>query len=254
LGWPWWLVVLTATALLCCLCACLICCWVNRPRGGRTASFPAPPKTSLTSEMPPEPSGRDVPGPKPVLVPDTPDVQSLKLEFSDRGTIRAVNVKFRPLGIKNHFQAPIVVQDFTANSYAKIELGVREGWKLVAIGNHDVSKNRNFDEVNSLLHEQMKGLPVWPLAVELRRRLESAEAIIVRFSERPLGLEFANVTPIEVSKVHRDSPADKAGVQAGWYITKIADYDVQEHHNIREVMHILNEGVQYLDDSGRRLS
>jgi len=230
-GIPWWVWLLS---VLCCLCCCLCCLYkvMQKPRPAYTPMPPAP-------EAPVEET--------PTEVPD-----GLRLDFEEEGHIHTVYAKWRPLGIKHNFIAPIVAHDFTINSYAKQELNVKEFWKLRRIGDEELHDNPNFDEVNDKLTNYMKDFPLWPLPIDFRRQHGAAEVTKVDFVERPLGIEFTNRAPIKVSKVYAASPAAVAGVREGWFVTRIGEADVKENSNFREVISFFKEGVQPLDDNGKQ--
>merc|ERR550532_3245988 len=184
----------------------------------------------------------------PAPEPEVPDC--LRLDFEEKdGTRRTVYAKWRPLGIKHEFIAPIAAHDFTINSYAKMELKVKEGSKLVRIGDEELEENPNFDKVDAKLAYHMKELPLWPLPIEFRRSHGAEQVATVRFAERPLGIEFTNRAPIRVGRVCGSSPAERGGVREGWCVTRIGEADVRENTNFREVVGLFKEGVQPLDKS-----
>merc|ERR550532_1545896 len=96
--------------------------------------------------------------------------------------------------------APIVVEDFKCNSYAQAELGVEREWTLRRIGNRNVANNTNFAEVNRLLKDSQKDLPVWPLRISFYDQRTGKEHEL-EFGEKPIGIEFTNRSPITVKKI-----------------------------------------------------
>uniref|UniRef100_A0A7S1Q2G1 Uncharacterized protein n=1 Tax=Alexandrium catenella TaxID=2925 RepID=A0A7S1Q2G1_ALECA len=236
MGPPWWLLLLGAMVALCCCFACLF----------QVMKKPAP----VYKPMPPVETTPEPEPPAPEPVPE-PKPEGLRLDFNDKGTIRTVYAKYRPLGIKHEFVAPIIVDDFTINAYAETELGVKAGWKLVRIDEEELNNNPNFDEVNDKITHHMKDFPLWPLPIEFRKNVDDTEKRVVKFVERPIGLEFTNLAPIQVGKVYEGSPADQK-VEVGWFITKIGKADVHSSHDFREVMGNLKEGVQPLTDNGKK--
>uniref|UniRef100_A0A7S4SQ79 Uncharacterized protein n=1 Tax=Alexandrium monilatum TaxID=311494 RepID=A0A7S4SQ79_9DINO len=230
LGWPWWLMLLGALLVLCCCFCCLF----------KVMQKPKPPP--VYTPMEPEPVEEEEVPPPP---------EGLRLDFNDGSTIRTVYAKYRPLGIKHNFVAPIIAHDFTINSYAKQDLQVQDSWELTRIGDEDVTGNNNFKHVNDKLTDYMKDFPLWPLPLEFRKALDDPSSTVASFVERPIGLEFTNNAPIRVSKIHDNSPAQSEGVEVGWFVTKIGECDVHENHSFRDVMKILKEGVKPLDDLGR---
>mmetsp|Transcript_91654 Transcript_91654/g.285673 ORF Transcript_91654/g.285673 Transcript_91654/m.285673 type:complete len:1022 (-) Transcript_91654:447-3512(-) len=239
LGLPWWLALLAALLALC----CCFCCLYKVMQKPKPVYKPMPP---VETKPEPEPAPPPPPPPKPQPKPD-----GLRLDFNDNGTIRTVYAKYRPLGIKHNYVAPIVAHDFTVNSYAKQELGVKDSWKLTRIADEELNEDSNFDRVNNKLSGYMKDFPLWPLPLEFRKTVSDASTHVIKFVERPIGLEFSNVAPIQVGKIYPDSPAARQGVEVGWFLTRIGEFDVHENHNFREVMKYFKEGVQPLDDSGK---
>mmetsp|Transcript_91653 Transcript_91653/g.285664 ORF Transcript_91653/g.285664 Transcript_91653/m.285664 type:complete len:1020 (-) Transcript_91653:377-3436(-) len=237
LGLPWWLALLAALLALC----CCFCCLYRVMRKPKPVYKPMPP-AETTPEPQPAPALPQSPPPKP---------EGLRLDFNDNGAIRTVYAMYRPLGVKHNYMAPIIAHDFTINSYAKQELGVKDSWKLTRIADEELNEDSNFDRVNSKLSSYMKDFPLWPLPLEFRKSVDGSNTHVIKFVERPIGLEFSNVAPIQVGKIYPDSPAARQGVEVGWFLTRIGDFDVHENHNFREVMKYFKEGVQPLDDSGK---
>jgi len=231
LGWPWWLTLLAALLVLCCCFCCLF----------QVMQKPKPTYEPMPVQPEPEP-------PRPEPEEEKPD--GLRLDFNDRGTIKTVYAKYRPLGIKHNFVAPIIAHDFTINSYAKQELGVKDGWELTRIDEEELNGSSNFERVNGKLSHHLKDFPLWPLPLEFRR--SDSSKTVIEFVERPIGLEFTNVAPIEVRKIYDGSPAQRQGVELGWVLTKIGECDVHENHDFRQVMKVFKEGVDAIDDSGKR--
>lgn len=184
------------------------------------------------------------------------DLHRPGIDFTSGDRVHTVYPKYRPLGIKHGFTAPIVVHGFTVNSYGKRELGVNIGWKLVRIGNKELNDNPRFGEVNDLLSDFVKNFPVYPLTLEFlevaaRGRKGHSPTQAFRFSDRPIGIDFSMRAPFKVTKVHEDSPAHQQGIQVGWQLTKIGDWEVENAGSAREVLTNFNEGVQALDCCGR---
>jgi C-terminal processing protease CtpA/Prc len=46
----------------------------------------------------------------------------------------------------------------------------------------------------------------------------------------------ANTKTIEISRVDEDSPASKAGLEAGWHITRVDNYVIPSHGWLREML------------------
>uniref|UniRef100_A0A7S4W516 PDZ domain-containing protein n=1 Tax=Alexandrium monilatum TaxID=311494 RepID=A0A7S4W516_9DINO len=250
LGMPWWLALFAALLVLCC-CFCCLYRVMEKPRPiyrpmPTVEAEPEPPVKAEPEPPKPEPVS------KPLTPPPPPRPEGLRLDFDDRGTIRTVYARYRPLGIKHNRVAPIVAHAFTVNSYAKEELKVKDGWTLVAIDGVDLQNRTDFDAVEAELHRHMQGFPLWPLPLEFRLGESDSSKRVEKFVERPIGLEFLNVAPIRVGKIYPDSPAEMQGVQVGWVLTKIGERDVHENHDFREVMGVFKEGVEALDDKGRR--
>jgi len=220
-GPPWWLYFLSVFGALICCIGCV---------------FPVMKK--------PEPY-------VPIIEPEPEKPEGLRLDFEDEQVKRTVYAKWRPLGIKHNHVAPIVSNDFTINSYAKMALGVREGWKLTRVADEELNDSTDFDAVNDKLATHMKDFPLWPLNLEFRKTYTTGTPVRVAFVERPIGIEFTNRAPIKVSKVYGDSPAACLNVKEGWYLTKIGEADVTKSSNFTEVITLLKEGVCPLDDFGK---
>mmetsp|Transcript_19341 Transcript_19341/g.53157 ORF Transcript_19341/g.53157 Transcript_19341/m.53157 type:complete len:988 (-) Transcript_19341:55-3018(-) len=233
-GPPWYLFLLFCLMVLCCLLCCL---------------FQVMKKPMPYTPMEPEP-----PAPEPEPVPEEkPD--GLRLDFEENGTIHTVYAKYRPLGIKHGNLAPIIAHEFTVNSYAKMDLKVQKDWKLVKIDEEDVGDNTDFPHVEEKLNEHMKDFPLWPLHLQFKKHHEDpdSEEIELKFLHRPLGLEFTNNAPIEIKKVHDASPAHHAGVQVGWLLTGVGDWDVHAQTNFRDVMKYFKEGVKPLEEQHKHV-
>jgi len=190
---------------------------------------------------------------------DWADLHRPGIDFTSGDRVHTVYPKYRPLGIKHGFTAPIVVNGFTVNSYAKRDLGVNIGWKLVRIGNKDLNDNLRFGEVNDLLSDFVKNFPVYPLTLEFVEEARGRKASSsqppppqsFRFSDRPIGIDFSMRAPFKVTNVHEDSPAHQQGIEVGWQLTKIGNWEVENAVSAREVLTNFNEGVQALDCCGR---
>jgi len=189
---------------------------------------------------------------------DWADLHRPGIDFTSGDRMHTVYPKYRPLGIKHGFTAPIFVNGFTVNSYAKRELGVEIGWKLVRVGNTDLDENPHFGEVNDYLSDFVKNFPVYPLILEFsegarRHKAPSSRPApqTFRFSDRPIGIDLSMRAPFRVTKVHEDSPAHQQGILVGWELIKIGDWEVENAATAREVLTNFNEGVQALDCCGR---
>jgi len=217
--WIWLFVPMVAGLVLCCLL-----CWIHAINKKHPLSY----KVLRPMDAMPQPKG-------------------LRLVFDDCGTAKAVYAKHRPLGIKHFHQAPIVVASFPINSYAKLKLGVKKGWELTHIGNEELSADADYEEVLCELNSRMKDLPLWPLPLTFVER-HSSEPRVVRFQERPLGIEFNPAKPTEVHSVLDSSPAQQEGVQLGWRLTKIGDYDVPENQSFSDLAMLLKQAVEPLNE------
>jgi len=178
-----------------------------------------------------------------------PPREGVRLDFEDKGTVRTMYAKERPLGIKYGpgKEAPIVVEDFTVNSYART-LGVQRGWKLVGVGETDL-KRTDFDQAMNDLAKNMKDLPLHPLRIKFQKSMNNANEVVVhKFTDYPLGLEFANEAPIRVTEVSPDGAASKVDppVEANWFIVQIGEKDVSMITDFKEVRKYLVEGLEPL--------
>uniref|UniRef100_A0A7S0FHV0 PDZ domain-containing protein n=1 Tax=Pyrodinium bahamense TaxID=73915 RepID=A0A7S0FHV0_9DINO len=179
-----------------------------------------------------------------------PTADGVRLVFDDHGMARTVYAKYRPLGIVHAATAPNVVSGFSINSYAKAELGVQVGWRLTCIGDADLVGGLGFEGLTGALHKHMRDLPVWPLPLQFAEQ-HSSEPKMIEFVERPLGLVFNPRSRTEVHDIHDNSPAQREGVQPGWRLTKIGDYDVHENHGFSELITHLKRAIQPLDEAGK---
>merc|ERR1712232_674199 len=136
----------------------------------------------------------------------------------------------------------------TINAYAR-ELGIdprNEGWKLVKIGEADVRGEKEFTKVEEILYKELSQWPIWPLPLEFADP-NSNNKQTVKFTEKPLGIQFSNKAPIKVDKVYDESPAKGLGVKEGWVVTKIAEVDIQGSDDFKDLRSKLGEGVKPLD-------
>jgi hypothetical protein len=239
-GTPWWIWLLCILAILfCCLC-CLF--------------FVMQKALPLKAE--------EEPAPEPV---------GTGLDFDDGERIITIFPQYRPLGIKHFNEAPIIVKEFTVNSYAKSELEIQKGWKLVAINGEQLNETTDFAWVSNKLGDYMKEFPLWPLALEFKPKAN--DYITHEFLSRPIGVEFENRAPIRVSSVVKGSPADAKGIKPGMLLTKIGQEDVSNarggvsgssmslgsntprtpgtpgNQRYKEVLHLFKEAVLALDTS-----
>eukprot|EP00420_Gonyaulax_spinifera_P022702 CAMPEP_0197914346 /NCGR_PEP_ID=MMETSP1439-20131203/78366_1 /TAXON_ID=66791 /ORGANISM="Gonyaulax spinifera, Strain CCMP409" /LENGTH=186 /DNA_ID=CAMNT_0043536255 /DNA_START=66 /DNA_END=623 /DNA_ORIENTATION=- len=161
----------------------------------------------------------------------------LRLDWDDGESIHTIYASRRPLGIKHNYVAPIVAQDFTINSYAKMVLRVQEGWQLTHIGGEELHDCADFPTVEGKLNRGLQHFDLWPLEIDFQTS-SSAQATVktVQFTERPLGVEFANRSPIRVRKVYKNSPAWAAGVKEGWFITRIGEVQLNSQVKFKEVI------------------
>jgi len=189
--------------------------------------------------------------PPPLTPSSMAELAGLRLDFDDGFNVQTVYARYRPLGIKHNHTAPIVAESFSANSYAKVALGVRPGWRLTRIGRHELRDSTDFARVEAKLAKELALFPVWPLPIGFRTG-PSADVKTVEFLEFPLGLEFSNKLPVKVNKVYRYSPADLAGVKAGWYLATIGDMSVEDCSSFHEVLGHLKEAIDALKQDGPR--
>lgn len=252
---PWWILLLVVLCCLICCCVAFLFKVLRRKddyKPMETTPVPVPETKPKAAPLPPKPVAvapvAVASKPKPIVKPALKAPSGLRLDWDDNGTIRTTYARHRSLGIKHNYTAPIVVTDFTCNSYAKMDMGVQRGWKLTRIGDEELNDSNDFDYVNQRLNNHMQDFPVWPLALEFRKNPEDKETHVYKFSNRPLGVEFTNMAPIQIDRVYEDSPAAAHNMELGWYLTKIGDRDVHENTNFREVLQYFKEGVQGLQD------
>jgi len=217
-GTPWWIWLLCIMSILCCCLCCLFCIM----------------KKQL-----------------PVKGEENPEAELVGtgLDFDTGEEIRTIFPKYRPLGIKHDHEAPIIVKEFTINSYAKSELDIQKGWKLVAINGEQLNDSTDFGWVSNKLGDYMKDFPLWTLALEFKGK--GNDVIMSEFLSRPIGVEFENRSPIRVSSVVQGSPADKKGIKPGMLLTKIGQEDVSGKRPYKEVLNLFKEAVISLDTADK---
>jgi len=248
--------IMQILAIIICLImwCCLFCLWkiLKKPKPIYNHIIFDDPEEDPCEEMQKEHMPlREKPPPKLKREKTPPKLRTgVRLDFEDDGELRTVYAHYKPLGIKHDDQAPIVVRGFTVNSYAKV-LHVQHGWKLVGIGektdevDNDV-RGKDIQEVNRLLYQHLKDLPLYALYLKFKTSMSSQDQVVVhKFTDYPLGLEFANESPIRITEVSKDGAAAKVDppVQANWFIIQIGNKDVSKITDFKEVKEYLKEGL-----------
>jgi len=217
-GTPWWIWVLCILSVLCC---CLCCLFYVMKK---------PVSESLPEER--KPFKEDA---------------FTGLIFDDGSRRILIEPKYRPLGIKHDHVAPIIVTEFTVNSYAKKELKIQKDWKLVAINGDELNESTDFEMVSQKLGNYMHDFELWPLALEFRGKQNTVAS--GSFMSRPIGIEFERRAPIRVSSVAAGSFAETKGIKSGMQLTKIGDEDVSDRKRpYKEVLDLFKEAVLALDN------
>jgi len=184
---------------------------------------------------------------------DSHPAAGLRLDFMDDGRVVTVYAEHYPLGIKHDDNNAVVVSGFLANSYAKANLGVQIGWRLVRIDNAVLGDSLKSQALTELLDMHMRGLPTWPLGITFRpstRSSAEADKVCV-FTEKPLGIELANGAPARVRRIQAGSPAQAAGVCDGWVIVSIGQDPVQPGTVFKETLDQLQQATTALPSSGK---
>jgi len=237
---------------------------------------PSPPP-----QMPPLP-------PPPVDPPVPPPIPGTRLDFVDTATQmkKIVYARYRPLGIKNVTEAPILIKPeikdasglivrhgcFSLNSYLKMGLGLdpTKEWKLTRVDQTELLDRTDFSEVNVLLSRSLSKWPMWPLPIRFQD--ESGNVFKRVFVEQKLGMLYSRsvkglkeeekrkkgekldndlkISPIRVSGIRDGSPAAQQGVQEGWFIMQVGENVVDmtnPDHDFKLLMTWLTEGSVPLD-------
>jgi len=207
--------------LCCCCCICFALLFAKRV----PTPAPAPP---VVVPPPPPPRRRAPPG--------------VRFDFDDtKGMCHTYYFDMHPLGIIYSKTAPIIVEDFKFNAYAKHK-GVQIGWIVKRVHDTEVRDSHDLEEVKKRVKDYLREYPCWPLRLEFK---ESEQPFFMR--NRPIGLEFAKGDlPIRIKQVYPNSNAMEAGIEVGWEITKIGEDDV-ENADYNKVMHKFRDGVDQLD-------
>merc|ERR1711920_947133 len=109
-------------------------------------------------------------------------------------------------------------------SYARFGLQIQAGYKLIKIGDTKIEAGSHSADLESLLNQELLAMPPWPLVLTFNTHSNgTGESVTQEFTQMPIGIDFANSTPVRISTVYPKSPAEAAGIQAGWYITKIGE-------------------------------
>lgn len=243
-AFPWWIV---AAALgVCCILLLIyfFCC-------GKAEAKPAPSYEKFAViETPTKVKQEEETAPL-LLPPENPEISwhrenpvvflppGVPLDFDGK----TYQIEYRPLGISFHQKAPITIDEFVVNSYAKYK-GLKEGMRLTKIRDYDVHGGQQYKDVHHHLLAALEPLPVWPLRVDFKT--ETGMVRHFKFQEKPLGIQFNRSAPIKVDRVKQSSLAQEKGVQVGWQIVKIADEDVSYNHDYEHVNHLLGEGMRHL--------
>jgi len=175
----------------------------------------------------------------------------VRIDFEDEdGDAHLVFAKYRPLGLILNNNNPRHVSKFTPNSYAKHSLGFARGCTITRIGNEPLDEHADISCISRLLSSNLAPLPVWPITLTFNTAADgSGTSSTASFTETPIGFSYNNTCPIKVNEVYNDSPAHEAGVEVGWYLTKIGTELVTETTDFKQAQHWLREGMAGLDKS-----
>mmetsp|Transcript_18901 Transcript_18901/g.43932 ORF Transcript_18901/g.43932 Transcript_18901/m.43932 type:complete len:751 (+) Transcript_18901:83-2335(+) len=259
--WLLWIILLLLLLLFFC-CLALLCLQRSQDEDKPVeeaeplveAEAPPPeqsePPTPVQSrqEVPPPPPPLPL-GPFPVAPTPAPPVErrppNLKIIFEDDdGQTHEKRFEYHPLGIEFSRRAPIKVSGFKDHSYAR-QQGVQIGWTIVQIGNHDVHRDHSFEHVDGLLIDGLRDLPVFP--VDLVFELPDGTLTEpYRATRHVLGIQWVRHAPIKIDIVKPNSQAEALGIEAGWRIARIGEYDVSHDHSVQHVEKLLYEALQHL--------
>jgi hypothetical protein len=185
---------------------------------------------------------------KPERKTDSHPAAGLRLDFMDGGRVVTVYAEHYPLGIKHDHNDPAIVSGFFANSYAKANLGVQIGWRLVGIDDMLPGDGLNLNA----LADMMGKLSAWPLEITFKLGTRgAAEDKVCVFTEKPLGIELASGAPARVRRIQAGSPAQAAGVCAGWLIVRIGQDPVQPDAVFKEILGQLQQATVALPWGGK---
>jgi len=128
---------------------------------------PAPVEEKAPEPAQPEPE--KVAEPEPAKTEEIPPVQGPKLEVvfqefdgETKGALVTKAFVQRPLGINFASKTPVVVTKVNVGGHAE-EIGVKEGWIIIKIGDRTLEGDDELKEFKALVaffHKQAEGLPV----------------------------------------------------------------------------------------------
>jgi len=284
-AFPWW--VFIVLIVLCCVCLMLILCRPEPQQeppkqetpppppvlvAERKAEYsqpPAPepkpePKLEPKPEPKPEPKAEPVAAALPEPVPEVkeepkaeelnPDVEPPPPREGSDGTHlhfdnKLFHCEYHPLGIKFRAHAPIKVEDFAFNSYAK-HIGVQKGMVLTKIKDEDIHESKKFKDVDHKLLEAMRPLPLWPMRIDFKT--EDGHKKVTYFKSHPIGIDFTKHAPIKVEHVKKGSLAEQEGVKPHMEVIRMGDVDVTEDHSFKHVNQMLHDGLNHLPLLGHK--
>lgn len=189
--------------------------------------------------------------------------RSIRLDFhTNNNAIVTRQAWYQPLGIQPDPADPTVVGSFLVNSYAAASLSIERGWKIVRIGDEELSGKLKAAALNQKMLSHMRDLPVWPLRLTFKMPPTAVAAVDEStsvFKERPLGMELIGKDSLKVSKVYVGSPAHNAGVREGCFITALNGGAATMHTATAPLMmkdglngRQLREAVASLPSSGKK--
>jgi biotin carboxyl carrier protein len=178
--------------------------------------------------------------------------EGVRFDFDDHnGTVHTRYVRHRPLGVSFRRQAPITVNGFHYNSYAR-SLGVELGWTIVRVGNRQVGgASQDLVEVKKTIHEALKRNQVYPLRFECKKPIGGGRfsnlTQVFEVEYQPVGLTFVrDKMPLVVANVQPGSAAADAGLQEGMQIVQVCDEDMKAT-SYKTILAHLQDGARLLD-------
>lgn len=154
------------------------------------------------------------------------------------GEQKHITVSSRPLGLV--YNIPPKTPEFeitTAEGHAK-EVGILAGWKLLGVGDVELTKAEDVPAAEKLLSA---------LPVEVVLAAKGAEAKTVLVSRRPLGMEFDRKKPSTVSVVSLGGHAAELGISVGMVVSRIGAVPVKKPIDMEKALKEGFAGLPFQD-------
>lgn len=177
--------------------------------------------------------------------------KGLRVDFRDgSGSEKSFCFESQPLGIVFSKQAPVRVERFEFNSYAK-DRGVQLGWTLARIAQQDITGQHSLPDVDRILHGHVKSLAFWPLRVDFDTGNGAIKAFY--FVKQPLGVEITRHAPFRIALFKPDSYARACGVELGWVIVRVGDAVINQRTSYGALNAYFESGLSHLPQEPKGL-